>query len=100
MAGAPTLLLIAAFVTCALALVSLAGLSAWRGWLALRREEVAASARGADRVVSAAPSGAELAALKERLRRLEAIASGEAPPLPPLPPFPPRSPGDGPRRLC
>jgi hypothetical protein len=50
----------------ALAMLSLAGLRAWRGWLELRRERLAAGA--------GAP--VDLAALRRRVRHLEAIASG------------------------
>ena len=58
-----------------------AGLAAWRGWLELKRMELQAGRRTpvADRVEPVeADTGAliELAAVKERLRRLEAIASG------------------------
>ena len=58
-----------------------AGLAAWRGWLELKRMELQAARRApvADRVEPAeADTGAliELAAVMERLRRLEAIASG------------------------
>jgi hypothetical protein len=58
-----------------------AGLAAWRGWLELKRMELQAGRRApvADRVEPVeGDTGAliELAAVKERLRRLEAIASG------------------------
>ncbi len=54
-----------------------AGLRAWRGWLDLRRFELS---RG-DRLSHDAPEAdtgtrIEVADLKERLRKLEAIASG------------------------
>lgn len=56
------------------AMICGAGLSAWRGWLDLRRREL-------DR--GAAPASEEdvglrieLAAVKERVKKLEAIASG------------------------
>lgn len=74
---AAALVLVAAMI-CAAALV------AWRGWLALKRLELqqarglaAAGEAAADREGSG-DTGAliELAAVKERLRRLEAIASG------------------------
>jgi hypothetical protein len=57
------------------ALACFAGLRAWRGWLELRRHEIA----------SREPGGGdnedvglriELAAVRERLKKLEAIASG------------------------
>jgi hypothetical protein len=57
-----------------------AGLSAWRGWLELKRLQLGRGASGrpvADHDIEP-DTGAliELAAVKERLRRLEAIASG------------------------
>lgn len=52
----------------ALALGALVTLRGWRGWLELRREQV----------LSGGSSGAsgDLAELKRRVRKLEAIASG------------------------
>jgi hypothetical protein len=62
-----------------IAMLCLAGLSAWRGWLDLRRDELA-SARPAAEAAEAAESqtGAriEMADVRERLRKLEAIARG------------------------
>ena len=63
------------------AIVCGAGLAAWRGWLELKRAELQAgrTAPAADEEEpSEAGTGAriELAAVKERLRRLEAIANG------------------------
>jgi hypothetical protein len=63
------------------ALLCGAGLAAWRGWLELKRMELQAARKTpvADKVEPAdTDTGAliELAAVKERLRRLEAIASG------------------------
>lgn len=59
-----------------------AGLAAWRGWLSLKRLELQ-STRGPAAAPVADDGGEtdtgtliELAAMKERLRRLEAIASG------------------------
>ena len=64
------------------ALLCGAGLAAWRGWLDLKRMELQ-SVRPASPVAdrgepTETDTGAliELAAVKERLRRLEAIASG------------------------
>ncbi|HZG46774.1 MAG TPA: hypothetical protein VEZ41_11010 [Allosphingosinicella sp.] len=64
------------------AIVCGAGLAAWRGWLEYKRMElqvrrVPAAAADEDEP-SEAGTGAriELAAVKERLRRLEAIANG------------------------
>jgi hypothetical protein len=64
------------------ALLCGAGLAAWRGWLELKRMELQSAAKApvADKGTSRGrpDTGAliELAAVKERLRRLEAIASG------------------------
>lgn len=61
-----------------LGMITTAGLSGWRGWLALKRQEL-----DAHHVGDAAPIGAptaasriEIADLKERIRKLEAIAAG------------------------
>ena len=58
------------------ALLCFTALRAWRGWLELRRLEIAARAapeRPADEDVGVR---IELAGVKERLKKLEAIASG------------------------
>jgi len=58
----------------ATALLSLTALRGWRGWLELKRAELQI-----DRIDSAAPSAGsriEVADLKERIRKLEAIAAG------------------------
>ncbi len=63
------------------AIVCAAGLAAWRGWLELKKIELQ-SRRAVPAADETEPqetgTGAliELAAVKERLRRLEAIASG------------------------
>jgi hypothetical protein len=63
------------------AIVCGVGLAAWRGWLDYKRMELQAR-RASSSADEAEPSEAgtgariELAAVKERLRRLEAIASG------------------------
>lgn len=77
-----TLSLAAALVLVA-AMLCAAGLSAWRGWLAYKRLQLEAARRAdgttleprEDEQTGAGPL-IELAAVKERLRRLEAIASG------------------------
>ena len=65
----------------ALAVVSLAGLRGWGQWIALRRHEMDqrfAPAGGApvDDGVGHAASRIDLADLRERVRKLEAIAAG------------------------
>ncbi|WBY08443.1 hypothetical protein PIB19_02765 [Sphingomonas sp. 7/4-4] len=62
-----------------LAMITAAGLSGWRGWLALKRQELAehrASASQAEPAMPSAGSRIEIADLKERIRKLEAIAAG------------------------
>lgn len=54
------------------AMLCTTALRAWRGWLDLRRLEIAAG-RAQDEDVGVR---IELAAVKERLKKLEAIASG------------------------
>ena len=57
-------------------MLSLALLKGWRGWLDLRRYEIAAE-RSAPEALDPTPGvRIEMADLKERLRRLEAIAQG------------------------
>ena len=53
---------------------SIAGLKAWNGWLELKRFELTHDA--ADRHLPAASGRIEMADLKERIRKLEAIAAG------------------------
>ncbi len=62
----------------ALTIVSVAMLRGWRDWIALKRDELAAGHRPAahDPGVPHAGSRIEIADLKERLRKLEAIAAG------------------------
>ena len=57
-----------------IAIICLTALRAWRGWLDLRREELAALRREPE----AAEPGTriEMADVRERLRKLEAIARG------------------------
>ncbi|ATY31770.1 hypothetical protein [Sphingomonas psychrotolerans] len=61
------------------AMVTAAGLSGWRGWLALKRQELAEYRGAGAQAELAMPSAAsriEIADLKERIRKLEAIAAG------------------------
>jgi hypothetical protein len=65
----PVLLLaVSGAAAAGLALASGAGLKAWRQWLALRREALRSGGRPG--------SAGELRGLRERVRRLEAIADG------------------------
>lgn len=71
----PALLISIAAVLGALLIALAAALHGWRGWLDLKRAELNAR----DIPATSGPSPAariELADLKERVRRLEAIANG------------------------
>ncbi len=65
---------IAAALFAGLGGASWAALKGWQGWLDLKRFEV--SQAGFDRTVPPAGGRIELADLKERVRKLEAIAAG------------------------
>ncbi len=72
-----SIFVIAAAGLAGLMIASYAGLRGWRGWLDLRRLEIERST--SDRLDAAAPSTGsriEVADLKERVRKLEAIAAG------------------------
>jgi hypothetical protein len=59
------------------AMVVFAGLRAWRGWLDLRRYQIAQEQEARRDVADPTPAvRIEMANLKERLRKLEAIATG------------------------
>ncbi|WP_077146508.1 hypothetical protein [Sphingopyxis sp. KK2] len=68
----------AAVALSALAIVSIVALRGWRDWIQLKREELAAghAPMAQDAHVPNAGSRIEIADLKERLRKLEAIAAG------------------------
>lgn len=79
----PALLFAGLVVVSAVAIVSIAALLGWRDYIALRRDALALgvarrNARQTE-VRSDAGSGVEIAALKDRLRALEAIAAGVDP---------------------
>lgn len=62
----------------AIAIVSTATLSGWRGWLQLKNQELATHTIAAEpgRAMPNAGARIEIADLKERIRKLEAIAAG------------------------
>ena len=66
--------LLSASVLAALGTASWAGLKGWQGWLELKRFEL--SHCSADRNLPPASGRIELADLRERVRKLEAIAAG------------------------
>lgn len=57
----------------AVAIAAAAGLRGWQGWLELKRIELGGGAQSRRRPV---PQRIEMADLKDRVRRLEAIANG------------------------
>jgi hypothetical protein len=60
-----------------LAIASLAALKGWRGWLELKRLEIQQMvATAGDVAAPSTGSRIEVADLKERVRKLEAIAAG------------------------
>ena len=68
----------AAVALTALTIVSIIALRGWRDWIQLKRDELAAGhiTIAHDATVPHAGSRIEIADLKERLRKLEAIAAG------------------------
>jgi len=66
--------LLAAGLLAGLGLASWATLKGWQGWLELKRYEL--SHLAGDRMLPPAGNRIEIADLKERIRKLEAIAAG------------------------
>lgn len=71
----PTLI-IAATALMGLCITAFALLKAWQGWLALKQRELDSPAREIEGGAAVGAARIELADLKERIRKLEAIASG------------------------
>ena len=69
-----TMAVLAASIIVGLTGVSLIGLKAWGGWLELKRLELSQIA--GDRGLPPASCRIEIADLRERVRKLEAIAAG------------------------
>ena len=59
-----------------LGMTTFAALTGWRGWLALKHQELTHRAPSAEPAAPSAATRIELADLKERIRKLEAIAAG------------------------
>lgn len=73
------LLTVAIAALAAVTVVTLAALRGWQGWLALKLRELERTSQPAPAAMEPGSSPAariELADLKERVRQLEAIASG------------------------
>jgi hypothetical protein len=69
-----TLVMLTASIVVGLAGASLVALKAWNGWLELKKMELTQIA--GDRGLPPASGRIEMADLKERVRKLEAIAAG------------------------
>ena len=59
-----------------LCVVAMATLKGWEGWLTLKQRELDSSPRDLDSGVGVGAARIEIADLKERIKKLEAIASG------------------------
>jgi len=68
-----TIGVLSASVIAGLGGASIAGLKAWNGWLDLKKLELA---HVSDRALPPASGRIEMADLRERVRKLEAIAAG------------------------
>ena len=71
-----TALIAASAAVVIVAMLCFAALRAWRGWLDLRRLELAQRPAATDADEENVGLRIELAAVRERLKKLEAIASG------------------------
>jgi hypothetical protein len=69
-----TIGVLSASIIVGIAGAALAGLKAWGGWLELKKMELAHT--GGDRGLPPATGRIEIADLRERVRKLEAIAAG------------------------
>jgi hypothetical protein len=69
-------IIIGAFALTCVAVVSSLSLRGWRDWIALKHAELDAARHGGDAPVPSATSRIEVADLKERVKKLEAIAAG------------------------
>ncbi|MBR0551890.1 hypothetical protein [Stakelama marina] len=71
-------LILASASLAGLAMLVAASLIGWRGWLSLKQQELSLAGRHHDGDMPSSSAGAriEIADLKERIRKLEAIAAG------------------------
>ncbi len=70
------ILIICAFALSSVALVATISLRGWRDWIALKHAELQQGHGGADTPIPPVTSRIEVADLKERVKKLEAIAAG------------------------
>ena len=77
MMGADSILAIGVFSLTALVIAAIAALKGWQGWLELKKLELAQAGHAHEATATGLTGGRiEIADLKERVRKLEAIASG------------------------
>lgn len=78
MIGLESILAIGAVALTALVIAALVGLKGWQGWLELKKMELARDGGGGshDGIAPLTGGRIEIADLKERVRKLEQIASG------------------------
>ncbi|MEY4240117.1 MAG: hypothetical protein RL339_2718 [Pseudomonadota bacterium] len=69
-------LMIALSLLAAIAMMTAAALKGWQGWLAFKARELDAQRGAPDQGHPAGMARIEIADLKERIRKLEAIAAG------------------------
>jgi hypothetical protein len=69
-------IIIGAFALTCVAVVSTLSLRGWRDWIALKHAELQARPSGSEIAVPSTASRIEVADLKERVKKLEAIAAG------------------------
>jgi hypothetical protein len=69
-------IIVGAFAVLCVGIVSTLGLRGWRDWIALKHAELEFARQGSDAPVPSATSRIEVADLKERVKKLEAIAAG------------------------
>ena len=75
MSESMTMMAMAAFGLAAMGMAVYAALRGWQGWLDLKRLELAGHGRTGEGARGPAMERIEIADLKERIRKLEAIAS-------------------------
>ncbi|HVF82701.1 MAG TPA: hypothetical protein VM913_00825 [Sphingomicrobium sp.] len=76
MIGLESILAIGAVALTALVIAAIVALRGWQGWLELKKMELARDGGGHDGVAPLTGGRIEIADLKERVRKLEQIASG------------------------
>ncbi len=73
----PTLyMIIGCFILASLGMVALVSLRGWRDWIDLKRAELESQHSPTPNAAPSAASRIEVADLKERVKKLEAIAAG------------------------